>query len=76
MYLLKGGIYASGISCGNPGGASGECRQGRLSQADAAVVRRNGVVGPNRHRAAAQQIAHARQQQFVLENAAGEDDRI
>ena len=71
-----GRIYASGTRRGNPGGGSGKCRQGRLPQADAAIVRRNGVVGPNRQGLAAQQVAHVQQQQLVLENAAGEHDRI
>ena len=34
------------------------------------------VIGPNRQRLAAQQVAHVRQQQLVLENATGEDDVI
>jgi hypothetical protein len=76
LYLLKSEIYVSSISCANPGGASVECCQGRLSQADAAIVRRNGVVCPNRQRLADQQVAHVRQQQLVLENPTGEDDCI
>src|SRR6185312_131343 len=52
-----------------------ECGDGRLSKADATVVRRHGVVGPEAE-ATAEMRGKALDQQLVLKHTARGDDRI
>jgi hypothetical protein len=47
-----------------------------LSQADSTVVRGHSAVGPDLDAGAREQVLHVLEQQFVLENPAGQDDRI
>jgi hypothetical protein len=64
------------ISTAADAAGSPERRERRLAQADASIIRRNGTICPDTDVSVGSERLYVVQQQIVLKNASGKDDRI